>query len=500
ADARDAYQRWGADSLVAFLEQKYPALLPEPVAAPQSAEARITTTSTTRITDSGTSASIDLHTTIRAAQALAGELNAERVVAQLMRLVVENAGAQSAALLLCGADALVVVAQLHDEQVRSGLAEPLSAEHPIAQAVVQYVVRTREPVVLSNAAADSRFAEDPHLRGGAVRSVLAVPLIHQGRLDGVLYVDHEAAHAFPATRVALLGVLASQSAISLQNARLYADLQAANAGLEAKVGERTDALNRALKELWAEMDLARKIQCVLLPPAQTFAGKYEFAAQMKPADEVGGDYYDALEAGGKLWILIGDVSGHGVSAGLVMMMVQTAVRTLVHGAAAAPGGGAELTPATLLTLVNRAVWSNLQRIGNDQYMTMTALCIGYGKVVYAGLHQSLLLFRQATQKVQELESRGSWLGILDEIAGLNTDETVEFGPGDGLLLYSDGLTESRSRTDRSFLELEPVCRVYEQQCRQRASSEELTQRILQLTAGRVVTDDVSVVALRHLGD
>ncbi len=499
SDAREAYLRWGASSLVAFLEQKYPALLPAPIAAPPAAEARPTITSTTRITDSGTSASIDLHTTIRAAQALAGELNAERVVAQLMHLVVENAGAQSAALLLCGPDALSVVAQLCGEQLRPGLAEPLDAAHPVARAVVQYVVRTREAVVLSNAAADSRFAEDPHLRGGAVRSVLAVPLIHQGRLEGVLYLEHEAAHAFPATRVALLGVLAAQSAIALQNARLYADLQTANAGLEAKVGERTDALDKALKELWAEMDLARKIQCVLLPPPQVFAGKYEFAAQMKPADEVGGDYYDALEAGGKLWVLIGDVSGHGVSAGLIMMMVQTAVRTLCHSFAAAPDGGDELTPATLLTLVNRAVWSNLQRIGKEQYMTMTALCIGDGKVVYAGLHQSVLLFRRATQKVQELESKGCWLGILDEIDGLNADESVEFGPGDGLLLYSDGLTETRSRTDRALLELEPVSRLYEQQCRQQASSKELTERILQLTVGRLVSDDVSVVALRHLG-
>ena len=194
-------------------------------------------------------------------------------------------------------------------------------------------------------------------------------------------------------------------------------------------------------------------------------------------------------------VTVSDQSDEGACP-LDTIEVQTAVRALVHSFA-----DAKLTvaPAKLPSLVNRSVWSNLQRIGNDQYMTMTALCIGDGKVVYAGLHQSLLLFRQATQKVQELESRGSWLGILDEIAGLNTDETVEFGPGDGLLLYSDGLTESRSRTDRSFLDLDPVSRVYEQQCRQQASSEELTQRILQLTAGRVVTDDVSVVALRHLG-
>jgi len=162
---------------------------------------------------------------------------------------------------------------------------------------------------------------------------------------------------------------------------------------------------------------------------------------MKPADEIGGDYFDAVEAGGKLWLFIGDVSGHGVSAGLIMM-VQTAVRSLVHSFA-----DAKLTvaPAKLPSLVNRSVWSNLQLLGNGQYMTMSALCIADQRLSHAGLHQSALLFRGSTQQVEELESRGAWLGILDKIEGINEDTSTDLGPNDSLLLYTDWTASTRIR-------------------------------------------------------
>jgi len=280
-------------------------------AAERSASATSTTTG---------NAALDLHTTVRAAQALSSELEPNRVVACLMQLLQENAGAQRAVLLFSSQAQVSVVAILSESQVRAGLSEPLFPSHPVAHSVVQFVLRTREHVVLSDAPADSRFAEDPRIKSAGGRSVLAVPLLHQGRLSGLLYLEQDVAHAFPVERVTLLGVLAAQSAIVLENARLYVDLQTANTGLEAKVAERTAALNKALKELWAEMDLAQKIQRVLLPPGQTFFRRYEFAGVMKSADQIGGHYYDAFEAGGKLWLLVGDVSGHGVSAGLIMRL------------------------------------------------------------------------------------------------------------------------------------------------------------------------------------
>src|SRR6185503_14476361 len=131
-------------------------------------------------------------------------------------------------------------------------------------------------------------------------------------------------------------------------------LQRMNETLESQVVERTEALSQALAEVWSEMDLARKVQTVLLPQ-RTELPDYEIAASMMPADAVGGDYFDLIQGPHADWLLIGDVSGHGVTAGLGMMMVQTAVRSLVIGvdSAAAPP-----MPSELLTRVNRAVRPN----------------------------------------------------------------------------------------------------------------------------------------------
>lgn len=132
-------------------------------------------------------------------------------------------------------------------------------------------------------------------------------------------------------------------------------------------------------------------------------------------------------------------------------------------------------------------------------MTMTALCISDKQVVYAGLHQSLLIFRAATQTVQELESQGIWLGMLDEIEGLNADRCVEFAPGDGLLLFTDGLIETRRAADQTFIDIAPVMERYAAESCQARSCEEIAQSIMALTAAGIVRDDISVVALRRLG-
>lgn len=274
------------------------------------------------------------------------------------------------------------------------------------------------------------------------------------------------------------------------------ELHKANAGLEATVAARTAELQATLADLWSEMDLARKIQSVLLPSPAEIAGRYDYAGVMKPADEVGGDYYDTIEADGKLWVLIGDVSGHGVSAGLIMMMVQTAVRVVVQRFAAA---GQALSPGQLLTLINRALWRNLQLIGKGQYMTMTAMCIDENGVTYAGLHQHVLVYRKSSGEVDEIETHGCWVGILDEIEGLNEDRRFELAPGDAFMLYTDGLIEAKLR-DRpdDMLSLPPVIARFQAACLAGETSVNTAQAVLVETNGCIVTDDVAVVVLRRM--
>lgn len=490
-DARDAYTRWNALALVSFLEQTYPILRAPAKEHPTEQTTTESYSSTTRTTGD---IAIDLDTTIRAAQALTHELDAQRVVAELMQLLRENAGAQGAALILISAEEQTVAALLSNSQVRTGLAEPYSSMHPIAQSVIQYVLRSREPLVLGDVPSDNRFAEDPHLLAAAIRSVIAVPLLHQGRLGGILYLEHQNASAFPAARIRLLAVLASQSAVALENARLYADLQAANIGLEARVAERTAALDKALKELWSEMDLAQKIQTVLLPQKPEIPG-YDLAAVMRPAEQVGGDYYDVFRRGTQDWVLIGDVSGHGVPAGLCMMMIQTALRAV---ALTLERTQAPLTPRHLLGLVNDAVDNNLKQIGRGHYMTITALCIEGATVRYAGLHQDLLIYRAASQQVERVETQGVWLGVLDgDITELLADNTLRLEANDVLLLFTDGYTEAR--VEGRLLESKGLVKLFEESCAKAQTSAALIVALLSSLRQAVISDDVTLVVLRRLG-
>ncbi len=195
-------------------------------------------------------------------------------------------------------------------------------------------------------------------------------------------------------------------------------------------------LQLARDSLWGEMELARKVQTVLLPRNPTIPG-YEIATFSDPAASVGGDYYDVVNRGHEHWVLIGDASGHGVPAGLVMMMVQTAVRTLL-------ANERPTTPAEVLGGANRMLHHNLATMGESKYMTIQALRLyGDGRITATG-------FRGETGTVETHETRGMWLGVLPEVFTDFAETELELLPGDRLLLYSDGLIEARAPDGTRF--------------------------------------------------
>jgi predicted ATPase/tRNA A-37 threonylcarbamoyl transferase component Bud32 len=248
-EAHNAYTRWGARAAATHLEAKYPGLFM--ASAPPAARERAVTTTTDTTT---ASAELDVGTVVQAAQALSSDLDPTRVVGRLMDLVLENAGAQRGALVLEESDGLVVVARLSVEgaRIETGLSEPLQHSPEVATTVVHYVARSRKPLVVSDAQSDPRFGDDPYLATRAVRSLLALPLTHQGRLVGVLYLEHrDAPSAFPPVRVALLSVLASQAAIAMENARLYRNAEVQVRALQAR-NQEVQQLNVELRRQIAQ--------------------------------------------------------------------------------------------------------------------------------------------------------------------------------------------------------------------------------------------------------
>lgn len=187
----------------------------------------------------------DLGSVLKASQALSGELVLSRLLDRLMRVVGESVGARRSVLILERSGTLYVEAEHHlgEGEVRVLLGTPLEQCTDLAISLVTYVARVREPLVLDEHAAEGDFGHDPYLATRRPRSVVASPIVYQGRLAGVIYLENDLTSlAFTSERLEVVRLLSAQIAISIENALLVAEL-------EAKVKERTHALTQAHEEI-----------------------------------------------------------------------------------------------------------------------------------------------------------------------------------------------------------------------------------------------------------
>ncbi|HEU4410470.1 MAG TPA: AAA family ATPase [Polyangiaceae bacterium] len=252
-EARRCYRAWGATAKLAQLDAKYGA----PAAARPEGLAL-----------SAAPAALDLMTVVKAAQALSGEIDLDRLLQKLMRITIENAGAQRGYLLRHRGGELLLAAEAAADGEAVKVYRP--AEAPSASAlpltILNHVRRAREGVVLDRASAEPRYAGDEYVARRQTKSALCLPLLRRTELVGLLYLENDLAEgAFTPERTATLELLASQAAISLENATLYADLSQENAErrraeealrrlneeLERRVADRTAQLHVANKELEA---------------------------------------------------------------------------------------------------------------------------------------------------------------------------------------------------------------------------------------------------------
>ncbi|WP_437999470.1 AAA family ATPase [Sorangium sp. So ce185] len=268
-DAHGAYLRWEAAGAAAVLRRRHPEVFPaaeaardEPAgAAAYPAGARAATTAA-----GPASSRIDVVSLLKAAQALASDRDPGSLIARMMRLLAENAGAERAVLVLSRGERLVVRAELTVDPERITLHpdEPALSSALLPEKVVRYVARSREPLVLGRDGGDGRFDDDPYLERRGPASLLLVPLLHQGRLLGVMVLEHAGVSgAFPEARVQVVSLLAAQAATAVENAALYSELSSSHHRLEQLVEERTaelkaakeaaDAASRAKSDFLASM-------------------------------------------------------------------------------------------------------------------------------------------------------------------------------------------------------------------------------------------------------
>jgi serine phosphatase RsbU (regulator of sigma subunit) len=217
-----------------------------------------------------------------------------------------------------------------------------------------------------------------------------------------------------------------------------------------EVGQVIDGFNEMLGEIRKrdaeieerhrqEMALARSIQTSVLPRSFDFPG-FDVSAVMYPAEEVGGDFYEFRHSNGSAWIGVGDVTGHGVTSGLIMMMAQSMFTMLCEQS------NGHTPPSEFVTLLNRAMFYNLRtRLAQDRFMTLVVAKLAHdGEMTYAGSHTDLLIYRAANDRVDRLATDGLWLGIENDIAPVTTDQKLKLNRGDVALFHTDGVTEARN--------------------------------------------------------
>jgi len=248
------YEEWGASAKVRQLEELYPLLLNRLLHAPR------------RIDSQGRGEAreqqVDMQTLIKASQTLSGEIHLDKLLSKLMLLLIENAGAQKGSLLLVEHDNLYVQAEINADGIVVQQARAVEKSGNLSLAIVNYVKRTREKIVLGDAENDSHFNSDAYIEHHRPKSILCLPLQKQGQLVGILYMENNlAVDAFTSQHAELLQILSTQIAISLENAVLYNEL-------EQKIKARTQALSQKNSELSETLNSLRRTQKQLVESAK----------------------------------------------------------------------------------------------------------------------------------------------------------------------------------------------------------------------------------------
>jgi predicted ATPase/serine phosphatase RsbU (regulator of sigma subunit)/tRNA A-37 threonylcarbamoyl transferase component Bud32 len=442
-EAYYCYSRWGATAKVKDLEKRYPQLVAKSSGITKITTAPGKTTISTTNTSSGKL--LDLATVIKASQTIGSEILIEQLLQKLMKILIENAGAQRGFLLLEDKGKLFVEAEGAVDSEQVTVLQSIPMENCLPLSIINYVARTDESVVLNNATVEGNFINDRYIQQHQPKSILCVPLINQGKLISLLYLENNlTTGAFTPERLEILKILSSQAAISIENARLYQNLEdkvAERTAQLAQANQEISTLNEMLKKdnlrMGAELDIVKQLQQMVLPKQSELEAieGLEIAGYMEPADEVGGDYYDVLQQDGRVKISIGDVTGHGLESGVLMIMAQTAVRTLQKMN--------ETDPVKFLDVLNQTLYDNLQRMDSPKNMSLAILDYAGGVLKLSGQHEEMIVVR-ADGKLECIDTMdlGFPIGLVAEIGDFIAQAEVLLNPGDVVVLYTDGIPEA----------------------------------------------------------
>ncbi|NES20699.1 MAG: AAA family ATPase [Symploca sp. SIO3E6] len=254
-NAHHCYSRWGATAKVQALEAEYPQFLRNMNNRQEQQNIK-----TTESTGSTSAQVLDIATVTKASQVLAREIKLDQLLAKLMKTLIENGGAQTGLMIIekdgqwvieaegkVDVDDVTLLRSLPIDSIDTDTQTPL-----LPVTIINYVARTQENVILNNAIDEEQFTLDPYIVAHQPKSILCTALLNQGKVSGIVYLENNlTTNAFTSDRIEVLRILSAQAAISIENARLYTQLEDYNRNLEQRVEERTEELSQTLEVLKA---------------------------------------------------------------------------------------------------------------------------------------------------------------------------------------------------------------------------------------------------------
>ncbi|MCB1191379.1 MAG: AAA family ATPase [Leptospiraceae bacterium] len=416
---------------------------------------------------------LDLNSIFQASRSLSREIVLENLLKKLMKFLIQNAGAENGMFIYNEEGKFVVEAiGKREKEIEVMNSIPLETYDKISHSIVNFTKRTEKVIVLDNASIDGQFGNDPYISRNGIKSVICLPVANKGKLLGLIYLENNITEgAFTVDRIEALQILASQTAISLENAKLYSSIE---------------NMTRQRTRIQTEFEIAEKIQTSLIPKKPVIEG-YEIAPYMKTAERVGGDYYDVINQEDREWLVIGDVSGHGVSAGLVMIMAQTAIHTVVEFQK-------ELNPKEVLQEVNKIITANIQKMNTNKFMTILLIQKIGDTFYYSGQHLDIIVYRAKTGMVEKIVSNDCWLGLYYMINDFSVNQfTIE--TGDAIILYTDGITEAMDQNDQMF---DSIGLINLMKNHGKKSVEEIKNMLLESLQNYRQKDDITFMILKKL--